>query len=142
MQQEDYILREIEKIGTIFHVIRLKLFGGSDNLSITIEKQVDVMSEMLKEINFDFDKFIALNEKETENYLKKFEGFNLDNIEKFADCLYDMGSNGINKLSEKYLIKALELFQMLNVTSETYSFEREKKILQIKRYLDFPRAVL
>ena len=40
MVQRDYILREIERIGTIMSAIRHKLFGGKENLSLTLEKQV------------------------------------------------------------------------------------------------------
>ncbi len=132
IQQKDYILKEIEKIGTILNAIRLKLFGGYDNLSLTLENQIDFMREMMREVGFDFDKFMNLDKNQTSDYLKKFLGFNIDNIDKFADNLYIIGLNNSDKVDKKYLIKALELFEIVNIESKTYSFERENKILEIK----------
>ena len=40
MEQKDYILREISKIGQIINAIRQLLFGGSDLLAITLESQI------------------------------------------------------------------------------------------------------
>jgi hypothetical protein len=46
MEQKDYLLREIEKIGNIMSAIRQKLFAGrKDNLSISIQQQVVVLKE-------------------------------------------------------------------------------------------------
>jgi len=57
MMQRDYILREIEKIGAIINAFRQKVFGGSGNLAITIEKQIENSKVMLfNEMNFDLDK--------------------------------------------------------------------------------------
>ena len=57
MMQRDYILREIEKIGVIINAFRQKIFGGSGNLSITLEKQIENSKVMLfNEMNFDLDK--------------------------------------------------------------------------------------
>jgi len=39
MEQRDYLLREIEKIGAIMSAIRQKIFGGKGNLAITLEQQ-------------------------------------------------------------------------------------------------------
>jgi hypothetical protein len=41
MVQRDYILKEIEKFGTILNAFRQKIFGGSGNLAISIETQIE-----------------------------------------------------------------------------------------------------
>ena len=54
MEQKDYILREIEKMAAILGAIRQKLFGGSDNLSLSVEKQFDETKDMLLNFNMSF----------------------------------------------------------------------------------------
>ena len=47
MEQKDYLLREIEKIGLMINAIRQKLFGGKENLAITLESQIEAAKGML-----------------------------------------------------------------------------------------------
>lgn len=122
MEQKDYMLREIEKIGLILNSIRQKLFGGSDNLSLTTQEQFQTLSERLyDEINFDLDKFLTSSKDESISYMSAFNGFSVENIELLAEML-----------SEKYPAKALQLLEYCNSLSKTYSFEREQKIQKIK----------
>ncbi len=133
MEQKDYMLREIEKIGLILSSIRQKLFGGQDKLAISQEKQIDdVKSMLLSELNFDLEKFISIDNEEFNKYLSNFDGFNIENIERLADCISQIGQN--NK-SEEYLNKALQLYVFCNIKSKTFSFEREEKIASIKNAL-------
>jgi len=122
MEQKDYMLREIEKIGLILNSIRQKLFGGSDNLSLTTQEQFQTLSERLyDEINFDLDKFLTSSKDESISYMSAFNGFSVENIELLAVML-----------SEKYPSKALQLLEYCNSLSKTYSFEREQKIQKTK----------
>ena len=92
MEQKDYLQREIERIGLIISAIRQKLFGGKENLAITIEKRMDAVKEMLfYEISFDLDKFLVLDMEESKNYVDKFEGFNAENRERLAECIAQIG---------------------------------------------------
>jgi hypothetical protein len=136
MVQRDYILREIEKIGTIINAFRQKIFGGSGNLAITLENQIENSKEMLiNEMNFDFDKFLALNTEALNEYISGFEGFNVENIELLADCLSQRGFDDNCDNSKMYLEKSLQLFELYNLKSKSYSFEREENIRKIKNVL-------
>ena len=133
MVQRDYILREIERIGTIISAIRQKLLGGKDNLAITVEAQVENTKAMLlDEIGFDIDKFLVLNTEDLNVYISEFDGFNVENIELLADCLSQIGFNDNSGNSKIYLEKALQLYELCNLKSKTFSFERETNILAIK----------
>ena len=133
MVQEDYILREIEKIGTIISAIRQKLFGGKANLAITIEKQIENAKGMLlNEINFDLDKFLVLNYDDLNEYISGFDGFSVENIELLAECLFQIGFDDNCANSKKYLEKSLQLYELCNLKSKTFSFERDAKIMAIK----------
>ena len=136
MVQRDYILREIEKIGALINAFRQKIFGGSGNLAITLENQIDNSKEMLlNEMNFDLDKFLTLNTEELNEYISGFEGFNVENIELLADCLSQIGFDDNCDNSKMYLEKSLQLYELCNLKSKSYSFEREANINAIKNVL-------
>lgn len=152
MEQRDYILREIEKIGLILTAIRRKLFGGRDDTSFAeadktagseYEKELDLKIDF-SELGIDLDKFLLLDTAETDNYLSNIKGMNVENIELLADCLAQMGteeesgqmetdySNSESAQNNQYLLKALQLYHLCNLKSSTYSFSRERKILMIE----------
>ena len=132
MEQRDYILREIEKIGTILSAIWQKIFGGKDNPAISPEKQIEnARGMLLNETDFDLDKFLELNIENSNEYICSFNGFNVENIELLAGCIFQIGLND-NDSSKKYLEKALQLYNLCNIKSKTYSFEREANIQVIK----------
>ena len=138
MEQKDYLLREIEKIGVILGVTIQKIIGGKGNAAIAIEQQVENAKEkLLDEINFNIDKFLDLNIEDSKEYIFNFEGFNANNIELLAKCFSETGftDNCVN--SNKYLEKALQLYNLCNLKSKTYSLEREENINTIKNALLF-----
>ena len=138
MVQRDYILREIERLGTIMSAIRQKLIGDNINLAITIETQTEYTKvNLFGEIGFDLDKFLTLNSEEFNNYISGFDGFNVENIELLADCFSQIGFNDNSGNSKIYLEKALQLYELCNFKSKTFSFERETNIMAIKNNLIF-----
>jgi len=136
VEQKDYLLREIEKIGLIISAIRQKLFGGNDNLSVTVENQFETLKEMLlTETNFDLDKFLSLNIEESNEYICSFKGFSAENIEHLAECISEICLRDKYRGSKNYLEKALQLYELCNSKSKTYSLERETTINSIKSVL-------
>jgi hypothetical protein len=152
MEQRDYILREIEKIGLILNAIRRKLFGGKAGSAFAEADAADdteTDKEMepgigFSELGIEMDTFLPMDTADTDKYLSQIKGMNVENIELLADCLVQMGTsdtaehggneNSISEsaLNDKYLIKALQLYHLCNLKSSTYSFSRERKILMIK----------
>ena len=136
MVQRDFILREIEKIGTIIHAFRQKVFGGNGNLAITLENQIEnSKGVLLNEMNFDLDKFLALKNEGVIEYISCFEGFNVENIELLGDSLFQIGFDVNCDSSEMYLEKSLQLYELCNLKSKSYSFERDANIKAIKNVL-------
>jgi hypothetical protein len=136
MIQRDYLLREIEKIGAILSAVRQKIFGGKENLPITLEKQMeDIKGMLLNEINFDLDKFLDLNIEDSNEYVSAFEGFCVENIELLAESISEAGFSGKCDNSRKHLEKALQLYELCNLKSNAYSLEREANINAIKNAL-------
>lgn len=137
MEQKDYILREIEKIGQIISYIRQKLFGGKDNLPIFTEsKKIDLNGLLLKEINFDLEKFLKLNSDEAYDYIGQFEGFSIENIEFFAELFFQIGYSDKTEESKIYIEKSLQLYELTILKSKTFSFDRELKMQKIKSALN------
>ena len=134
MQQRDYLLREIEKIGAIIQTIRQKLLGGTDKLSINIEQQVEEAKGMLlNDLDFDMDKFLALNDEAAFAYINKYPGFTVKNMEALALWLSEIGTANHSNI---YLEKALFLYEHCNTVSKTFSMERENNIDKIKGALN------
>ena len=136
MEQKDYLLREIEKIGAIVNAIRQKKFGDKENMEITLEHQIEnTKVKLLNEMNFDLDKFLDLDTEESNKYILSFDGFNVENIGLLAEYLSEIGFSDKCDNSKKYLEKSLQLYNLCNLKSKTYSFGREAKITAIKHAL-------
>ena len=136
MVQRDYLLREIEKIGVIMSAIRQKIFGGKENSAIILEKQIeDAKGMLLSEMNFDLDKLLDLNIEDSNEYISSFEGFSVENIELLAENISEMGFDYKSDNAQKYLEKALQLYELCCMKSNTFSFEREANMSEIKNAL-------
>lgn len=136
MEQKDYLLREIEKIGALLRAIRQRLFGGKKNESIQPALVVDAAKEeLMRETNFDLDKFLSPDTQFTNDYILSFAGFSTENIELLADFLSEIGINDNSSHSVMYLQKALQLYNLCNLKSKVYSFDRENKINSIRNAL-------
>lgn len=133
MEQKDYMLREIEKLGKMLSAVRHKLFGGKESSSIITEPERIELNEMLlEEINFDLEKFLNLSFDESIEYLNSFEGFNTENIESLAELISQIAFADKSEQSKKNLGKALQLYELVILQSKTFSFDREMKIQIIK----------
>ena len=136
MEQKDYLLREIEKIGDIIRAIRQKLFGGTDDLAISVANQAEALKEMmLSEAFIDLDEIFVMDATETDAYLAGQKGFNVENIELLAQTLADIGMTSAPPASFAMLEKALQLYEICNLRDRTFSFAREAQINRIREEL-------
>ncbi|NLE33947.1 MAG: hypothetical protein GX622_02480 [Bacteroidales bacterium] len=136
MEQKDYLLREIEKIGDMIRAIRQKLFGGTDQPAISVNNQAEALKEMmLSEAFIDLDEILALDATETDAYLAGQKGFNVENIELLARTLADIGMTSAPPASFALLEKALQLYEICNLRDRTFSFAREAQINRIREEL-------
>lgn len=136
MEQKDYLLREIEKIGVIINAMRQKIFGDKGNLSSSLEQQIENEKERLsKEINFDIHSFLKMSKDESNAYILGIDGFNVENIELLAECISELGFSDNCTDSKNYLEKALQLYELCNLQTDTYSIKRETNIIAINNFL-------
>ena len=133
MEQKDYLLREIEKIGAVMRAILNRFTGNTENLAITIEKRFEQTKEQLfDETGLDLDEFLKLDMAETKEFIRHFKGINIVNLELLAEILFHLGVENKSGNEKFILSKALILFELCNETDKTYSTERELKIEVIK----------
>ena len=136
MEQKDYLMREIEKIGMLLRSILGSLINKKENFSIEIQNPFAQTKELLfNEINFHLDKFLTLDESDTKEYLFKFNGINSANLELLAEILFQFGTSEQSDNKRIYLEKALQLYEMCNNADKTFSTPRENRISEIKNVL-------
>ncbi len=136
MGQEDYLIREMEKIGIVLRAILSQLMGNGENLAITLKKQFEETNEiLLNEINFDLGKHRPMNYRDSEEYVSGFKRFDPGNLELLAEILFQLEfkTNAADK--KIYLVKALQLYEHFDENDKTYPFDRENKIEKIKSSL-------
>ncbi len=137
MEQKDYLMREIEKIGVLMRAILSKIFKFKDDSSVTSELQFKQTNELMNnEINFDFDRFLYLDKEASINYIKEFSGFSSENIGLLAEVLFQSGLNEQNDRKKLFFEKALMLYEYGSSLDRVFSLEREEKTMIIKSELN------
>ncbi|MDX2444544.1 MAG: hypothetical protein QNK30_12160 [Bacteroidales bacterium] len=137
MEQKDYILREIEKIGQMLNMIRKKIVGAEMNNSLPVDFQFEeIKNKMISETGFDIDDFLMLENEESEQYISNYKGFNVANIQFLADIITVLAMKTDPDTKNVYLNKALYLYEHCNSIDKTYSLAREQKIYNLKNILE------
>ncbi len=133
MEQKDYLLREIEKIGMLLRAILNSLLGKKENMAITIVNQYEKTKELLiNEMNFDLDLFLSMDESATKNYIANFKGINPENLQLLAEIVFNLGTKEQVDNKNLYIIKAIQLYELCEEKDKTFSIEREKRIKEIR----------
>lgn len=136
MPQQDWLMKEIEKIGSLLRAIIDRLIHLNQNEAIQAEDPFETTKELLfNEINFDLDKFLTLDEADCDAYLHQFTGVNSANLELLAEVFFQLGINSDSASQRMFLEKALQLYELCNTKDKTYSITREGKINEIRNIL-------
>lgn len=133
MEQKDYILREIEKIGTLL-IYLIEKFKKSNTQLENDENIVLVNTELVEKSGINIENLLTIKEENFDKIISLNKGFNFENIELLADLLFTIG-NEENTIKKTYLNKALELYNYINTKTKTFSFDREEKMNTIKNLL-------
>ena len=134
MEQKDYLLREIEKIGMVLRAILNSLIGKKEEIEININFE-KTNEQLINEIGFDLEKFLSLDLSSSKDYLSNFNGINTTNLVLIAEIISQFGINEQTENKKIYLEKALQIYELCNLTDKTFSFERESKINKIRNIL-------
>ncbi len=107
----------------------LLLLFESFLLSDSIEAADLVTNDLKNELDFDLALFLSLSNDEMKKYLSNFK-FNVHHLEKLADLLAEMNS------SKAYLTRAIEVLDLADELSNSFSFERNSKKIKIQQLLN------
>lgn len=136
MEQKDYLMREIEKIGLLLRTILDILIHRKENLSLTAENHFDNLKEMLNhQTGFDLNHLMLLHGAAAGEYISQFHGMNSENLELLADIMFQSGISVQPDQQRTYLEKAIQLYELCSDLDKTYSPARENKINEIKKAL-------
>ena len=128
MEKRDLIQAEIEKLGFFLQRL-LANFLNENSAGNSIEAADLVTNEFKNELDFDLPLFLSLSNDEMKKYLSNFK-FNEQNLEKLADLLAEMN------LSKAYLVRSIELLDLVDELSNSFSFERNSKKIKIQQLLN------
>ena len=128
MEKRDLIQAEIEKLGFFLQRL-LANFLNDNSVGNSIEAVDLVTNEFKNELDFDLPLFLSFSNDEMKKYLSNFK-FNEQHLEKLADLLAEMNTSKI------YLTRALELLDLVDEISNSFSFERNNKKIKIQQLLN------
>lgn len=134
MEKRDFIQAEIEKLGFFLQKL-LANFLNSNSAANSIEAINSVTNELKCELDFDLPLFVSLSKDEMKKYLSNFK-FNEQHLEKLADLMTELSSSKANNESKAYLTKTIEILDLVDELSNSYSFERNLKKSQIQKLIN------
>lgn len=130
---EDFIMREIDKIGKIIEAILIKVgvlkrSGGAE----TVHSQTKL--ELAEKLDMDIDSLIVRND--FANILKSRYGFSDADLGKFTGLMLDFVETAPDKAAaDKYVSAALNIFRHLEKTASDFSFDNYYILEELKKYM-------
>lgn len=120
MGREDHLTRQINQLGFVLKKMLEMLIGAKSNDGLS--EAVSVVNFKLNEkLDFDLEILDTICDENIIEYLIQKEGFDIANVELFADILIKIDK-------KKYSNKAFEIYSFVNKTTSTFSLERDSKI--------------
>ena len=128
MEQRDYILREIEKIHVVLQSLLGRITGGSTGLPPLNKDFEQLNKQMINDTRVDLNVLLKSGPNQMDNIFKKEYGYSEANIELFADMLAEMAKKAEGPLKDQLNQKALETYEFVDSISNSFSFDRRKKM--------------
>ncbi|MEG1760086.1 MAG: hypothetical protein RR258_06680 [Alistipes sp.] len=130
---EDYILREIDKIGKVIEAIlfRIGILKKSNN-DETLYETTKV--ELLERLDLDIDTLLE-NENFTDILIEKY-GFSNNNLEKFAELLYDFVNTSQDQIERMKLVSCIgAIYKYLEKNETSLSLDRYYILKELEKYV-------
>lgn len=138
MEQRDLLKDQIEQLGIVLAKILADFIGLKSNNNVALE--IEILNERLQsDLGIDIEKLITLKKTELAEYVKNLN-LTETHLDTLSEYLKEVGiaKNEINKNEgQLYLEKALELLDITDDTSKTFSFDRMNKKSEIKNLLHY-----
>ena len=133
MEQRDYLLKQAEQLGQVLGKILLKLLGLKDPVTLEVVNHV-----FTEELDFDVSRLIDVDEDKWLDTLRAEKQFNPEDLERLADILLFVAEDVDLNLDERDQLykKCRMIYEYLDESTRTYSFDRYFKMKRIKEYID------
>ncbi|MEI6884555.1 MAG: hypothetical protein WCO02_08710 [Bacteroidota bacterium] len=136
MEQEDFLKRQIDQLGRALGRILAGLMG----LKVRLQSSpgIEAADHALKtELGLNLDDLCLIPAESFLTAMIDTKKFSDNNFEQLAEIMFlvaeDLNIKGAGALkAEKLYERALLIFEILDKTSTTYSFDRHRKIEKIK----------
>lgn len=136
MEKRDLVKDELERIGKAISQLLANFLAlkANGNIALAIE---NTNKQFKNELDIDIDITIGFSQQQLTNYFteKKIPPPHLETI---IEYFIEIGNHSLEldrKKGESILIKALEMYKVLDANSTTYSFQRREKEQKIKQLL-------
>lgn len=138
MEKRDLVKDELERIGKaisqfLANFLALKANG---NIDLAIE---NTNKQFKEELDIDIDIMLGFSQQELAHYLNE-KKLSPPQLETIIEYFIEIGNHSLEfdrKKGESILIKALEMYKVIDTNSTTYSFQRREKEQKIKQLLHF-----
>ncbi len=134
MEQRDYLLRQIELMTQAFVSLIRRLLGLKE---LTEEETQQTTDEVLREhLDISITQILQTQLDEIVDFIIKRKGIHKSNIDLLAEILV-INAKSRQETEQKVNLykKALELYEWLDRSGDTYSMERHRKIKEIRYIL-------
>ena len=137
IRQNDYILREIEKISIMLQGLLGKMIRRKEEGVISNEDEFNGWINTLPEKEMiDLDEILASDKKKLQVLLTETKGFNETNLEMLADLLTNIPLPENHPVKQEYLFKALEIYHLADEKYKTFSFQRNTRMEELRSLLE------
>ncbi len=131
--EQDYLKRQIDQLGKVLgkilaEILRLKKQGNVSDVVL-------VSHQMFKsELDLDIDEILNIPYSDFAERLVAEYDFNNNTLNKLADILLSLAEGNAYK-REVIHSKCIQIYEYLDKTERTFSFDRQAKIEQIRENL-------
>lgn len=139
MEQEDYIKRQIDQLGRVLGKILDGLMGLKARGRAS--QGIEAADQALKtEIAWNIDTLTLIPTESFLTTLLETKKFSDNSFEQLAEIMYliagelNVKNKDVSKMKQLFE-RALIIFEILDKTSSTYSFDRHSKIEKIRKVL-------
>jgi|DEB19_MinimDraft_2_1074335.scaffolds.fasta_scaffold80223_1 hypothetical protein len=138
MEERDYFKKQIDLIGKVLGKLLADLIGAKS--SEGLKGGIEITNQILKdELDLDIDFLIAVPRDKIIDFLKIEKGLSDENLESIAEILIVNLRNSDNNIEEinrtNLYEKCLKIYEHIEKSDKTYSFERNTKIQNIRSLL-------
>ncbi|MBN1949745.1 MAG: hypothetical protein JW801_00985 [Bacteroidales bacterium] len=137
MEQRDYLLRQIQMMAQVLTALIRKLTGLKEESSDEEQQMEKATNEMLTE-HFDFEltEMMQVPVEEVAEWITCGKRLHIENLDLFAELLLlHAGTQSDTERKIRFLETAAALLSHVDEKGNTFSIERQAKILSIRNEL-------